>query len=238
VPDYSNKEARLKAKNLFESKLNQNNLNFINLRDEFLQKFNSQTIESLYFTTDNHWNSLGAYEGFKIIMDKMNIPINPNDYVTKNISNKLLKGIYYDHLYGVVNKFDNFQYVYKKDSPSREYYLNKGNGFENVGSNQIIATGRNRDVQLYRLAYTSSDMYYKVVNPTPIINKKVLIYRDSYHGATSWLLEDIFREVEVVDPRYISKYGANSLDIAKNTDGDIVLFMFNDHDFTKLIPNL
>ena len=44
------------------------------------------------------------------------------------------------------------------------------------------------------------------------------------------MISDVFREVEVVDPRHIDKVNLTSEQVAENTDADIVLFMFNDLD--------
>ena len=50
------------------------------------------------------------------------------------------------------------------------------------------------------------------------------------------MISDVFREVEVVDPRHIDK--VNLEQVAENTDADIVLFMFNDLSFKDMINQL
>ena len=52
------------------------------------------------------------------------------------------------------------------------------------------------------------------------------------------MISDVFREVEVVDPRYIDKVNLTSEQVAENTDADIVLFMFNDLSFKDMINQL
>ena len=48
------------------------------------------------------------------------------------------------------------------------------------------------------------------------------------------MISDVFREVEVVDPRHIDKVNLTSEQVAENTDADIVLFMFNDLSFKDM----
>ena len=48
------------------------------------------------------------------------------------------------------------------------------------------------------------------------------------------MISDIFRDVEVVDPRHIDKVNLTSEQVAENTDADIVLFMFNDLSFKDM----
>ena len=52
------------------------------------------------------------------------------------------------------------------------------------------------------------------------------------------MISDVFREVEVVDPRHIDKVKLTSEQVAENTDADIVLFMFNDLSFKDMINQL
>lgn len=78
----------------------------------------------------------------------------------------------------------------------------------------------------------------KIINSKTIIDKKRLIYRDSYHSAMSWMISDIFREVEVVDQRQINKINLTSAQVVENTDVDVVLFIFNDLSFKDMINQL
>ena len=52
------------------------------------------------------------------------------------------------------------------------------------------------------------------------------------------MISDVFREVEVVDPRHIDNVNLTSEQVAENTDADIVLFMFNDLSFKDMINQL
>ena len=54
----------------------------------------------------------------------------------------------------------------------------------------------------------------------------------------SWLLADIFKEVEVVDPRHTAAVNLTSKEIIDRSSADVVLFMYNDLSATGVIPEL
>ncbi len=76
----------------------------------------------------------------------------------------------------------------------------------------------------YEGAYTGNHPYYKVINDKAITNKKVMIIRDSYQAPLTWLLSDVFTQVEIVDPRHVNM---DIDDILSKSDSDIVMVMFN-----------
>lgn len=244
LPWYSNLNILLENNQRFMSGINRDNIHVLSLRDKFLENFNQNTLKDFYFKTDNHWNGIGAYEGFKFIINdmsknsKLNVKINDDSYTTVDVKNKDFLGVYNRNLYELYPTKERIPYVYSKESTPRKCYLHNSKEFNEVDVNSIIAPGIKDSVLSYPTAYTSSNLHYKVVNPSAPINKKLLIYRDSYHSAMSWLFEDIFREVEVVDPRYIYSSNTTNKKIALSTDADIVLFMFNDLGFTNMVSEL
>lgn len=244
LPSYSNINILLRNSERFMTGINKENIHLLNLRDKLLENFTQEEIKEFYFKTDNHWNSIGAYNGFKFIIDeiskgsKLNIKLNDNSYTTIYAKNKDFLGVYNKNLYELYPLNEKIPYVYNKESKQRSYYLHSGKEFIPVDSSSIIATGIKSPVLSYPTAYTSSSLHYKTINKSAPIDKKLLIYRDSYHSAMSWMFEDVFKEVEVVDPRYISSSNTTNKEIALSTDADIVLFMFNDLGFTNMISPL
>ncbi|MEF9935557.1 MAG: DHHW family protein [Clostridium sp.] len=238
MPAYSNLNILSRNTQMFLGGINRGNVNLINVSDDFKKNYNSEFLENMYFKTDNHWNGIGAYAGFKSIMNGMGVKVNDSDYMVESIEGKDFLGIYNQNLYSIYPEGENIEYVYRKGSGGREYYLHNGTDFQRVDKEKIIGTGIKGKEVTYSTAYTSSSIHYKTINRDAPIKKKLLIYRDSYHSAMSWLFEDMFYEVEVVDPRYISKSKTTSMDIAKTTDADIVLMMYNDFGFITMISEM
>lgn len=244
LPDYINKEYSIQNKDRLLSSFDKDNINIIDLTSEFNNKFTEEEREEFYFKTDHHWNSKGAYEGFKIIVDKISknnnlkIEIEDEDYKETYIPNKKFLGSYNLNMYGLLDKNEKVPYVDKKESEEKNYYINDGNKFREAHYREIFAKYVNEEELTHAGSYTMDHLNYKIVNSKPIIDKKILIYRDSYHSAMSWMISDVFREVEVVDPRHIDKVNLTSEQVAENTDADIVLFMFNDLSFKDMINQL
>lgn len=78
----------------------------------------------------------------------------------------------------------------------------------------------------------------KIKNDVAPIDKKVIIFRDSYQAPTSWLFADMFKEVELVDVRYAENLPLNTEDMIEKSDSDIVMFMYNDADFNEMIAQI
>ena len=191
LPGYVNPDHSIQNKNRLLSSLNEDNINVIDLTDEINNKFTQEEREDFYFKTDHHWNSKGAYEGFKIIVDKisknnnLDIEIKDEDYKKTYIPNKKFLGSYNLNLYGLLDKNEKVPYVEKKESKEKKYYINDGNKFREAHYREIFATYANEEELTHAGAYTMDHLNYKIVNSKPIIDKKILIYRDSYHSAMS-----------------------------------------------------
>nr|WP_200865878.1 hypothetical protein [Clostridioides mangenotii] len=52
------------------------------------------------------------------------------------------------------------------------------------------------------------------------------------------LLADVFSQVEIIDPRYIENIDLTYDQIIRNSDSDIVLFMYNSFGFGDMIKEM
>ena len=226
-------------KNKFKGYLDKNNIKFIDIGEDFLSKFNEKEREELYFKTDHHWNGIGAYEGFKSVIENMDEVENVswNNY-TKTIFDKgYFLGSYNMNLNKLVKEDEDIPYIHLKNKPNYEYFKYDGNKETKVEEEDVIATRRNEDEILYGGAYMFGNAcnILKIRNEDALSEKKILIFKDSYQGPTSWLFSDIFAEVQLVDPRYTEKLDLSMDDIIKDSDADIVMFMYNSTDFKSMI---
>lgn len=243
LPKYNNVEKSQKDYQKFISKMDKN-INIINVANHFKNTFTNDELENFYFKTDSHWNGIGAYEAFKSVVntiakdENINPPVDDKDYETINTQNDDFLGIYNTNLCEVYKVNENIPYVYNKNKFLVDYYLHNKETFEKVDARKVIAPGNDEGIVNYATSYSSTSIYYKTFNKNAPIKKKVLIYRDSYFSAMSWLISDMFSEVEIVDPRYISRFNNSSKKIADSTDADIVLFMFSDIQFSTMIDEL
>ncbi|MEG1409742.1 MAG: hypothetical protein RSD36_07845 [Terrisporobacter sp.] len=225
--------------NKFKSYLDKNNIKFIDTGEDFLDKFSEKEREELYFKTDHHWNGIGAYEGFKSVIENMDEikNVNWNNY-TKTVFDKgYFLGSYNMNLNKLVKVDEDIPYMHLKNKPNYEYFKYDGKKETKVKEEDVIATRRNEDEILYGGAYMFGNAcnILKIRNEDALSDKKILILKDSYQGPTAWLFSDIFAEVQLVDPRYTEKLDLSMDDIIRDSDADIVMFMYNSTDFKSMI---
>lgn len=232
-------ENALNNKNAFKSYLDLKNINCIDLDEHFLKGFNESERESLYFKTDHHWNGIGAFEGFKYIIEDMNIVnnISWNNYTQTKLDKGYFLGSYNKNLNKIVKENEPIPYVHLKNKPNYEYYKFDGKTETKCKEDDFVATAKNKDEILYGGAYMFGDAcsILKIRNKDALSDKKLLILRDSYQAPTSWLFSDMFSEVQLVDPREIDNLHISIDDIIRDSDADLVMFMYNTTDFKTMI---
>ena len=229
----------------FEEKLNKEVVNYIEMDDYMMNKFNKRELESMYFKTDHHWNGKGAFEGFKRIMEEMDLGISSenlknifNKYTKVTVDSKKFKGSYNKNICMVVREKEYPDYFTIKENKNNvvEYFLNG----EKVKEEDVIATSRHEKEWDYGGAYSRGAQMniLKIKNEDAFSDKKILVIRDSMQGATTWLFRDFFKETELVDPRNIANIKKSYTDVIKESDADIVLFMFNSSGFDSMINEM
>lgn len=229
----------------FEDKLNKEVINYIEMDDYMMNKFSKKELESMYFKTDHHWNGKGAFEGFKKIIEEMDLDISSENlknifskYKEVTVDSKKFNGSYNKNICMVVREKEYPDYLTIKENKNNdvEYFLNG----ENVKEEDVIATSRHEEEWDYGGAYSRGAQMniLKIKNKDAFSDKKILVIRDSMQGATTWLFRDFFKETELIDPRNISDIKKNYTEIIKESDADIVLFMFNSSGFDSMINEM
>ena len=229
----------------FEDKLNKGVVNYIEMDDYMMNKFSKKELESMYFKTDHHWNGKGAFEGFKRIIEEMDLDVSSENlknifdkYKEITVDSKKFKGSYNKNICMVVREKEYPDYFTIKENKNNvvEYFLNG----EKVKEEDVIATSRHEKEWDYGGAYSRGAQMniLKIKNDDAFSNKKILVIRDSMQGATTWLFRDFFKETELVDPRNITDIKKSYTEIIKESDADIVLFMFNSSGFDSMINEM
>lgn len=246
-PEFVNNKDNIDLnKNLLKSQLDKNIISFIDIDEYFSSKFTESEREKFYFKTDHHWNGIGAFEGFKFMIKNMDVGLSDdklddylNQYKSKEVKDKEFLGSYNRKLKFIVKEKEFANYKYKKGS-KLEYFISDGSKDRKVNEKDIMATLRNKDKWDYGGAYMrgTNCNILKIKNSNPLVDKKVLVFRDSYQAPMTWLLADAFSEVEIVDPRYIENIDMTYNQIIRNSDSDIVMFMYNSFGFEGMIQEM
>ncbi len=238
-----NKESIDINKQSFASHLNQNNITVLDLDEDMENKFSSKERERLYFKTDHHWNGTGAFEGFKLMADKMELGLTDkqltahfNKYKTVKCEEKNFIGRYNSNINMIVNEKEYPEFVYMENQPY-EYFHSDGKTETKIKEEDIFAISRDKKEWSYGGAYIDGDKcnILKIRNKNALTDKKILVFRDSYEAPTTLMFADLFSEVEIVDPRNIQNIDMSYKEMIENSDADIVMFMYNSSGFDDMI---
>ncbi|MBQ0005694.1 MAG: hypothetical protein KBS68_07540, partial [Clostridiales bacterium] len=178
----------------------------------------------LYYSTDHHWTSDGAYEAYKIAIKKLGFKKYKvfEPLVVKND----FKGTLYSKS-GFTNGL----------SDEIKIYVPKN---EKIYKNSVIDYPDDTDktTEFYQLknldtkdAYTvfGGSNYPMYTIKTPVKNRqRLLLIKDSYANSMIPMLSQYYREIVVVDPRYYFENLNDLIQVEGITD---VLFLYNANTF-------
>jgi len=153
--------------------------------------------EYIFYRTDHHWTSLGAYYGSQVIRGAMDLPSKGLDsYTPSTVSDKF---------YGTVYSASGFSWV----KPDSIQTFVPDDGSAAVTSYQ---TGQAVPVGLYNTSFLSMKDKYSMFlggnTPRLVIKTantkapKLLIIRDSFTDSLAPFLMDSFSEIDLLDMRY------------------------------------
>jgi len=178
--------------------------------------------EPIYYRTDHHWTTLGAYYGYTALADAMGfVPVPLSDYTETVVT---------DSFYGTAYSASGFSWV-APDSISS--YVNQGDA---VITN--YPTGTPEVGTLYDESFLAvKDKYsYFYGGNTPLLTietehtdaPSLLIIRDSYMDSLSPYLMAHFSEIHILDLRY---YRTSLHEYIAANDIDNVLVCYNVKNF-------
>ena len=183
--------------------------------------------EEIYYRTDHHWTSLGAYYGYEAIMKAMGItPVPLSDYEKTTVS---------DSFYGTVFSSSGVRWVqpdqidiYVPDtgiSVVSHTYDQKGNPVEEPRSLYDYSFLEVKDKYSFFLGGNQPLGVVKTANTDA---PKLLIIRDSYTDSLVPFLTAHFSEIHLVDPRY---YKLSVSQYIQDNDIDQALVLYSVPNF-------
>lgn len=196
-------------------------IKFIDVYDTLYSKRN----ENIYYKTDHHWTTKGAYYAYTSFAKALGIkPQGSDDYNINKVT---------DSFYGTSYSTGGFRSI-KPDSI--ELYVPKQNEKYEVTFSE---NGKKSD-SLYNMdSLKQKDKYNVFLNGNhPLVTiktnssskKKILIIKDSYANSFVPYLTSQFSEVYLVDLRY---YDDDIIELIKNNNIDNVLILYNGITFSE-----
>lgn len=211
-----------------EVALSGSGVNFVNVINSFKTEYNNGT--QLYYKTDHHWTSAGAYTAYCALGDYLDYT--PHDKSEYHITS-------YDGFYGTTYSSSGF-WLTKPDKI--EIWDNKANDdninvkitdgsdvihskdmffYDNLEQNDkypVFLDGNHPLTEIENTAVDANDVAKKDSK------SKLLIIKDSFAHSLTPFLADHFNEIIMIDLRY---YKSNVSDLIKSEDFDQILVLYS-----------
>ena len=193
--------------------------------------------EQLFYKTDFHWNSRGAFAASQEIarqlaasglIDAASIP-QADAFVWSELgTEKQYQGdlnVWFSDLLPMQEDIPRFV---PADPAPLSYYDSPGST-QAVPRKTIIGSGLDKNPVTYNDVFTYNLGYYRVENPNAPEARSVLLLKDSFQNATTDYFSAIFREIHVIDPRAYRETPGLSGFLAEN-DVDLILFFYHQNN--------
>ena len=179
--------------------------------------------EDIYYRTDHHWTSLGAFYGANVLLEAMGLePLNLSDYEKTTVTTEF---------YGTTFSTSGVRWV---APDSIDTYIS-GDGVKVTS----WFTGSPEEGSLYVDRYLNEKDKYSyflggnqslcVIETEHTDAPKVLVIRDSYSDSLAPFLTERFSEIHLFDPRYNL---TSVKDYVAQNDIDQVVVLYSFQNFT------
>lgn len=190
--------------------------NNINLIDFFLEENKNN---DLYYKTDHHWTSKGAYKAYVYYFTKKGIPYYEEDYFNiKKVSNSFL-GTSASKVYGLAKKED--IYIYEKNNSLKVEYV-----FEKKIENSLYNFDYLNKKDKYAMFLDNNHALIKITNEDIKDDNSILIIKNSYANAFVPFVVNHYKYVYVIDMRYYNDKVSTFID-ENNINDILILYNLN-----------
>lgn len=190
---------------------------------DFLSALSAHDSEPIYYRTDHHWTSLGAYYGYTALCNAFEIKPVMLNYFTPETASTDFNGTLYSTSGIHWLAPDTMEYYVPEDGVTVTSWRN----------------GKAEPSALYDRAYLEKKDKYSsflggnqplcvINNPTAATEEKILLVRDSYADALAPFLSQTFAEVHLLDLRY---YRMSVADYATENSIDRIVVSYSVQNF-------
>ncbi len=199
-------------------------VNGINIYDEmFAEKENY-----IYYRTDHHWTSLGAYTAYKQAASALGFtPISIDKFDIEHASDDF-KGTFYSKCFYDDIEADIIDIYACKDGNKVEKVI-MNNGIEETESDSIYFRDYLSVNDKY-CVFLGENRAFTNIKTDCINGKKLLIIKDSYANSFIPFLVNHYSEISVIDLRYVKTL---LTEFADPNEYDQTLFLYNASTFSK-----
>ena len=177
--------------------------------------------EEVFYRTDQHWTSLGAYYGYSALMEAIGEEAQPLG-TAQRVS---------EDFYGTLYSSSGVHWL-QPDSMER-YVASEGVTVENVSAGEThgLYVDRFLEEKDKYASFMGGNMpLYIVRNEHAAADRKLLVVRDSYSDSLAPFLSQAFSEIHLLDLRY---YRTPVAQYAAENDVDMILVCYSVENFIK-----
>lgn len=176
---------------------------------------------SLFYRTDHHWTSAGAWHGYAALMEAMGEPFEPLG-TPETVS---------DDFYGTLYSSSGVHWL-APDTIER-YVSGEGvtvENFEKGETHGLYVDSFLGEKDKYASFLGGNTPLYIIRNPEAASGEKLLVVRDSYSDAMAPFLSQYFAEIHLVDLRY---YRTSVAEYARENGMDQIFVCYSVENFVK-----
>ena len=175
--------------------------------------------EQVYYRTDHHWTTHGAYTAYQVMAEQLSLPGKDTVYQKKLVT---------DSFSGTLTASSGF-----RTSETDQIYVYLPEAEQNVTVTYVEEGKRkasfyeaeNLDVKdQYTIFFNGNYPQIRIENPGAASDKNLLIVKDSYANCFVPFLAGDYKEILMVDPRYYEGDLNTLIDSENATD---VLYLYN-----------
>jgi len=176
--------------------------------------------ENIYYRTDHHWTTLGAYYGYEAIMDAFGMEIIGLDKYNKEVVDNKFQGT----IQSKVNYDIGYDEIIKYVPTFEVDYLMTLNEDKSTETNSLYDEKKLTSKEKYAVFLGGNNAATRIKNASVENNKKILIIKDSYSHCMTPFIVNNYSEVLLLDMRYFM----GGIDTFLNGEEfDDILIMYN-----------
>ena len=196
-------------------------INFVSIYENLF----SHRKNYIYYRTDHHWTTEGAYLVYKDFMNVMNIVPNEKEYFERvKVSDNFYGSLYSKSGFRNISPDSLCLYKAKRDEGIEVEYVE-----EMKKTNSIYCTENLNKKDKYTVFLDGNHPYIKIKTNFKK-DRKLLIIKDSFANSFIPFLTGHFSEIHVIDPRY---YKEDMVELIEKENIENILILYSVNTFFK-----
>lgn len=181
--------------------------------------------EYIYYRTDHHWTTLGAYYAYEELCKTLGLDEKKlNEYTEVLATDEFYGTLYSKGLFKIKKGDDIYVYIPKDENDASIITYVE----ENKKSPSFYDTDKLKEKNKYELFLDGNHPLVKIENVNVNNKRKLLMIKDSYANSFVEFLTSSFSEIVMLDPRYY--YGDIEKLISEESFTDII-YLYNSNTF-------